>query len=282
MNDVVIVGAPRSGTNMLRDVLTSLQGVATWPCDEINPIWKHGNRGVPHDELSADLVTPRVRGFIRGRFESIRRRYDADVVVEKTCATSLRVEFARAALPEARFVFITRDGIDATASAMGRWHASFDLGYTLRKVRFVPPGDLVHQGVRFAANAARRSRPVDSDNDGLTSWWGPKPREWRELMSTRSLDEACALQWQRCVQNSLRGLEGLSDDQLVRVRYEDFVADPGAETSRIMGELGLTGVPAVGRISASSVGKGRSAFGPAAVDRLEALVGETIEQVRGG
>jgi hypothetical protein len=281
LNDVIIVGAPRSGTNMLRDVLTSLPSVATWPCDEINPIWKHGNRDVPHDELTANLSTPRVRGFIRGRFESIRRRYNADVVVEKTCATSLRVDFARAVVPEARFVFITRDGIDAAASAMDRWHASFDLGYTLRKVRFVPPGDLAHQGVRFAANVTRRNRTSDPGTNGLTSWWGPRPRDWRDLMSSRPLDEVCALQWQRCVENSLRGLEGLSHDQLVRVRYEDFVAAPEAETSRIMGELGLPGTPEVGRISASSVGKGRSALGPEAVDRLEALVGETIEQVRG-
>ena len=39
----MIIGAARSGTNMLRDVLTSLDGVDTWPCDEINYIWRHGN-----------------------------------------------------------------------------------------------------------------------------------------------------------------------------------------------------------------------------------------------
>ena len=33
---VVIIGAPRSGTNMLRDVLVGVGGYATWPCDEIN------------------------------------------------------------------------------------------------------------------------------------------------------------------------------------------------------------------------------------------------------
>ena len=35
---VVIIGAPRSGTNMLRDVLCDWPGVVTWPCDEINLI----------------------------------------------------------------------------------------------------------------------------------------------------------------------------------------------------------------------------------------------------
>ena len=36
---VIIIGAPRSGTNMLRDILTNFEGIETWPCDEINYIW---------------------------------------------------------------------------------------------------------------------------------------------------------------------------------------------------------------------------------------------------
>lgn len=286
MSDIVIVGAPRSGTNMLRDVLTSLPGVATWPCDEINPIWKHGNTGVDHDELTAEHARPEVARYVRGRVEAIRRKHDAGVVVEKTCATSLRVEFARAVLPDARYVFITRDGIDAAASAMDRWHAPFDLRYTARKVRYVPPGDLAQLGLRFVGNAVRRGRTrTDRAGDhaataGLSSWWGPKPADWRELMTERPLDEVCALQWQRCVDNSLRGLAGLPEDRLVRVRYEDYVREPAAETARIMDALGLEGRAAVGRVSATSVGKGRQRLGAETVARLEALVGDTVARVR--
>ena len=50
---VIIIGAPRSGTNILRDVLTSFDGICTWPCDEINYIWRHGNAKYPSDELLA-------------------------------------------------------------------------------------------------------------------------------------------------------------------------------------------------------------------------------------
>ena len=50
-HDIIIIGAPRSGTNMLRDVLTALPGFETWPCDEINLAWRHGNRALPSDEL---------------------------------------------------------------------------------------------------------------------------------------------------------------------------------------------------------------------------------------
>ena len=41
---VIVVGTGRSGTNMLRDALCVLPGFDTWPCDEGNYIWRHGNR----------------------------------------------------------------------------------------------------------------------------------------------------------------------------------------------------------------------------------------------
>ena len=284
--DVVIVGAPRSGTNMLRDVLTSLPGVTTWPCDEINLVWKHGNRDEPSDELTAEQARPEVRSYVRGRFDRLRRHERAAVVVEKTCATSLRVEFARRVLPEATYVLITRDGIDAAASAMHRWYARFDLGYTLAKARHAPPGDLAWHGWRFATAQLRRRTARASDaatcTGGVATWWGPRPRDFRRLMRDHSLDEVCAIQWQRCVEASWRGLEGLPSDQLVTVRYEDFVADPLTQASRLVEVLGLEGTPGVQDISPASVGKGRTVLGTESVRRLEALVGGTLERVRHG
>ena len=40
---LIIIGAGRSGTNALRDALTTFSKISSWPCDEINPIWRHGN-----------------------------------------------------------------------------------------------------------------------------------------------------------------------------------------------------------------------------------------------
>lgn len=282
--DVVIVGAPRSGTNMLRDVLTSLPGVATWPCDEVNLLWRHGNRDAPSDELTPDQARPEVRSFLRSRFERIRERYDAPVVVEKTCATSLRVPFARAVLPDAKYVFITRDGVDAAASAMERWHAPFDLGYTARKVRYVPASDLPHYGRQFVANQMRKRRASSAPAvEGLSSWWGPKPHDWRDLMREHPLDEVCALQWQRCVEASYAGLADLSTEQLLHVSYEELVTDPVPHVERLTGFLGVHGDAsgAVAGVSPRSIGKGRAALGPDAVGRLESLVGPTLERVRG-
>ena len=57
---LIIIGAGRSGTNALRDALTSLPGFKTWPCDEINAIWRFVNYSVPYDEFIVEHATPAV------------------------------------------------------------------------------------------------------------------------------------------------------------------------------------------------------------------------------
>src|SRR5262245_2527282 len=102
---VIIIGAGRSGTNMVRDLLTALPSCATWPCDEINYIWRYGNATFPTDELTAEHARPEVVRYIRRQFGHLARTTSAKWIVEKTCANSLRVDFVRAVVPEAKFIF---------------------------------------------------------------------------------------------------------------------------------------------------------------------------------
>src|SRR5687767_12207692 len=87
---IVIIGAPRSGTNMLRDALTSCDCAATWPCDEINAIWRHHNARFPSDELQPAQATHSVKRYVRNAFKRLAHRTGAHLIVEKTCANSLR------------------------------------------------------------------------------------------------------------------------------------------------------------------------------------------------
>ncbi|EON22759.1 hypothetical protein CF8_3350 [Nocardioides sp. CF8] len=280
-NDVVIVGAPRSGTNMLRDVLTALPGYATWPCDEINLTWRHGNRAFPSDELRAEQATPEVVGYLRREFEKARHRYAAQSIVEKTCANSLRVEFVHEVKPDARYVFITRDGLDATASAMARWNAPLDVRYTAAKTKFVPPSDLPYYGARFVANQLKKRRATAAPGQTV-GWWGPKTEGWQELARTRPLDEVCLLQWQRCVEVSQRGLAAMSSSQVFHVSYEDFVREPEAGLRDLLDFLGQPekfDAKAVASVSASSIGKGRAKLGAESSARLGALASETLRSL---
>lgn len=281
---VIIVGAPRSGTNMLRDVLTSAPGVTTWPCDEINFVWKHGNLDVHHDEIPADRADG-AAGYLQRQFAKRAANDRADVVVEKTCATSLRVPFVARALPEAKFIFIRRDGLDATASTMKRWNAEFDLAYTLKKVRYVPPTDFPRHLRDFVAKRVRQRTSGDARSEAndlkVSTWWGPRPHDFRELQRDHPLEELAFIQWQRCVEQSADALAGLATDRVLEVRYEDYVADPLVGTQRCLDFMGIgdrVGDTQVGQVMTSSVGKGRDQLGPDAVSRLESLGGATLSR----
>ncbi len=277
---IIIIGAPRSGTNMLRDLLTAIPGFGTWPCDEINAIWRHGNTRHPSDVLDDSLATPRVTAFIRGRFDSLARKQDLDVVVEKTCANSLRVPFVDRALPEARYVFIVRDGYDAAVSACKRWHAEVEIRYLAQKARWVPPSDLPLYGMRFIRN---RWHKLTSGEKRL-AFWGPALDDMQNLLAQHPVDEVCAMQWRECVESSLDAFEHIAPDRVHRIRYEDIVDDRAAALEALSAFAGipvpdLAGHPAFAGISPRSVGKGRTDLGPNGIERLRPLVAPTMERL---
>jgi len=274
---VVIIGAPRSGTNMLRDVLCRLDGVATWPCDEINYIWRHGNLRDPSDELPPERATVPVRRDIRRQFDWVARRYGVETVVEKTCANALRVPFVDAVVPEAKYLFIRRDGLDAVGSAMDRWTAPLDIPYLARKVRLVPATDLPYYAGRYFWSRVYRL----FSREQRLAFWGPQMDDMDDLLAWHPLDEVCAIQWQRCVEQSRQAFEAMDSSRWLEVGYEDFVSRPQEELGRIVDFLGLpvggdARAEAVRGVRAGSIGKGRAALDGEAIQRLEALVGETL------
>lgn len=274
---VVIVGAPRSGTNMLRDVLTSFDDIGTWPCDEINYIWRHGNVRYPSDELPASKATPPVVAYIRGRFNAIRRSQGVDVVVEKTCANCLRIPFVDKVVTDAKYIYIYRDGIDATGSAKLRWTAKLDIPYLMEKVRFVPLTDLPYYGFRYLWSRVYRF----FSKEKRLAFWGPKLDDMHVILEQHSLTEVCAIQWQRCVDAAEKAFAEMPKDKIIRVKYEDFVTNPDAELTRIVNLLGVHVAPdqvarAVKGVSNKSLGKGREALGEVEVKSLENLVGDSL------
>lgn len=227
---VVIIGAGRSGTNMLRDVLVQLPGVKTWPCDEINYIWRHGNRDAATDEFTRSMATTPVQLFVRQQFAWLEKHFQAEIVVEKTCANSLRCGFVHEILPNARFVHLIRDGRDVAISASERWRAPLDVPYLARKARFVPASDLVYYASRYFGNRLYR---IASGKKRLAVW-GPKFEGIEQAFREHSLAAACAIQWQRCVRSAVIQLAELPPAQVHTLRYEDLTADPMEQIAQVL------------------------------------------------
>jgi hypothetical protein len=277
MNPVIIIGAPRSGTNILRDLISQFEDHATWPCDEINYIWRHGNRSYPSDEFTSAMATASVAKYIRGQFVAEQTRAGVSNIIEKTCANSLRVGFVDKIFPDAKYLYLVRDGVDVVGSAQQRWKASLDVSYILAKARYVPPADFFYYGSRYFKS---RIHKVFSKSQRL-GIWGPQLDDMDRLLERHTLDEVCALQWQKCVENSERDLSRIEAGRVHKLHYENLVSNPHAELTAIAGFLGANESAEsissiVQAVSPSSVGKGRAALGTEVSARLEALVSGTL------
>lgn len=225
---VIIIGAGRSGTNMLRDAICKAPGFETWDCDEINPIWRHGNTGHSDDAFGVDLATPAVRSYLRSKFiAQWKRQGQPKYLVEKTCANSLRVSFIASIFPEAKFLYLVRNGNDVTASASKRWRGEMEipsLPYYISKVRNTPASDLPHYGWRFLSSRA----DIYLGKKQHMSFWGPQFPELKDLPTDTPLMELCAQQWASCVDTSDEAFSALDSSRWIKTRYEDFVANPNA------------------------------------------------------
>lgn len=233
---VIIIGAGRSGTKMLRDTLCTHSRLVTWPCDEINPIWRYGHARYPTDELLPEHATKRVVRYIRGRFDDLPRALgNGSRVVEKTCANSLRVEYVHRILPEARFLHLVRDGRDVAASARRRWTGDVEAEYVLRKARWIPMVDLPWYALSFARNRVRRTL---SKEKKLLSW-GPRFAGIDQMVHDLDLIEVCGIQWARCIEAARRGFDEVPPDQVLRVQYEKLVHEPSDVFAEIFRFCGL-------------------------------------------
>lgn len=262
---------------MLRDMLIELQGVATWPCDEINYIWRHGNVRYPSDEFTPEMATPSIAGYIQRQFNKFATLSSADVVVEKTCANSLRVGFVDQVVPDAKYIFIVRDGLDAVGSALERWQASLDIPYILKKARYVPVTDLPYYATRYLLNHIYRL----ASREKRLAFWGPAMNNIDDLLTKHTLTEVCALQWRACVDNSERDLASMPSGRVIRVSYEAFVNDPVTEFEKIADFVGKETPESVKEylrknVRSGSVGKGRKALGEKQSRILRPLISDTL------
>lgn len=276
---IIIIGAGRSGTNMLRDVLTQFPAFGTWPCDEINYIWRHRNSHYPNDEFCVEQATESVKKFIRRAFVYIAHKQGIIYVVEKTCANSLRVAFVERVVPEAKFIFIVRDGRDVVASALKRWVAPLDIPYLLKKLRYLPVTDVPYYGIRYFWT--RIYRVFSSEK--RVSFWGPQFEGMQEMLRSRSLAEVCAMQWVRCVEKSEHDLGQLISSRVHRIKYEDFVTNPVIELQRLVVFLNYHTSEErfqqlVRWVNSQNVGKWKKTIDQKKLNRIEPIIKETLKR----
>ncbi|MDF1563926.1 MAG: sulfotransferase [Deltaproteobacteria bacterium] len=231
---IIILGAARSGTKMVRGILAAHPRVSMVPWD-VNFIWKFGHYGIPHDQLRPDQADPRTRAFIQralGRFLEPGH----DRLVEKTVGNTLRPEFVRAVFPDCQIIHLVRDGRAVAESSRRMWQAPMDLRAVTEKLRAFPLRAVPTYGLQYVRAYAERKLGL---REGAVGTWGPRWEGIDDDVRRLPLLEVCARQWVRSVEEARAGLARLPPDCFTELRYEALIADPAGEAARLLAFLDL-------------------------------------------
>lgn len=224
---VFIVGAPRSGTSLLYATLRRSSRLAHWP-GEAHEVWEADFHpalgGWESNVVRAEDVTEDSARRIRRSFylaAGSRKR-----LIDKTPRNSLRVGFVDALFPDARFVFLQRDGRDNVNSLINAWRTPRYRTYRLPEAHAIAGVD-----------------PV---------WWKfilyPG---WRQDVRS-PLEVVCAKQWCASTNHALDSFGEIEPGRWAMVRYEDLVEEPVREVARLMTFLELEMEDGVGRRAAAT------------------------------
>lgn len=271
---VIILGAARSGTKVFRDALAAATGAGTVPYD-VNFVWRYGNESTSHDVLDPPRLSPKAVRFITGYID----RYQQNgLVIEKTVGNCLRPEFVSSVFPDAAFVHLVRDGVDAVESTRNQWGAPPDRSYLLSKLRHFPLRLIPGYGRKYAINLLRRKVRED---DTAASWGVRYPGIDVDL-KREGLLTVCARQWREAVTRTHEAIEHLPNVS-VFVRYEDFVTEPNSVLEHTARQLSLpTSVSgrngAAEEINSAQIGKGRRNLAWADLYDIGAEIDATLMQ----
>ena len=252
---IVIIGAARSGTKILRDVLAHADGTRAVPYD-VNYVWRHKSNEGFSDRLDPAGLTPEVSQHIRLQLKRIARLQPGQRLIEKTVSNSLRVPFVDGVFPDAQFVHLVRDGRDVIESAMRQWRRP----PTVTRLWSKMCGMTANSYGYVLWSAVNILRGLPSGRSG-GSVWGPRFPAFPALRrDNASLAEICAWQWVQSVRYATDDLRQIrrAKQRVIEVRYEALM-NGEQEWRRLLSFLQLSNPQAVLDAAARMVKKQETA-----------------------
>lgn len=232
---VILLGAARSGTKLLRSIVAASGQFAEVPYD-VNFAWRYGRESWAHDALPVESLRPRTARFLRRWLPHTAGLPEGSLAfVEKTVGNTLRPDFVRAVFPEARYIAIVRDGRDVVRSAERCWREPPDAAYLVEKLRIYPWRQCAHYAAKYAIAVAGRASGLSN----RVRTWGPRYPGIDEDLRQLTLTEVCARQWAASIESYERARGGLGAGQLLELCYESLLSDPESTVRRLCEFLGV-------------------------------------------
>jgi len=200
-----IIGCSRSGTTVTYETVSSSPQLIAFGHElpELwNSLWGPRHNSWESEAAGAEQASPEHRkAALRFFFQRLGRGW----LVDKTCINVMRVPYLHRLFPQAKFLFIHRDGRDNISSLMEGWRFKGHFGLT----QFLGPAP---EEVRI--------------NDGeFHEWSFFLPPGWRDYNQS-SLEEVCAFQWSTANRMALEAKAMIPEAQWVQLRYEEIFQQP--------------------------------------------------------
>lgn len=132
--------------------------------------------------------------------------------IEKTPRNCFRVAFMNKLFPDARFIFISRDGRSNISSLIEGWKRE--------------------HGLKVYNRNPEPKAKFSLSNFDYKKWVYVLPPEWEKL-NGKTLEELCAFQWTESNRYALDALDKLAPDRTIKIKYEDLTANSAQTISKI-------------------------------------------------
>ena len=202
---VFLVGCSRSGTTVTYETIAMSPQLLSFG-HEIpefwDSLWGPRHNGWESEAAGAEVARPEHRDAAQRYFF---QRLGLGRVLDKTCINVMRVPYLYRLFPQARFVYIHRDGRDNVSSLMDGW--LHDSHFALSKVLGPLPC------------------AVNIDGGTFKDWSFLLPPGWRDY-NDAPLEEVCAHQWVMANRLALDASREIPAEQWIRLRYEDIFDRP--------------------------------------------------------
>jgi len=229
---VFIIGPARSGTKMLRDLLASHQDIGKIPFD-INFVWKYNFKHVTHDALKVDQINTKSSEFAK---KYIGKRLKGNkFIVEKTVSNTLRVNYLKNLFPEAKFIYLIRDGRDVIESVNRQWGKSPSIKYIFSKLKEYPKELLWSYGLSYLKDLLSITLLRKPTDDYV---WGVKYENYEKDVNSLGQLEFITTQWIKCVESMIGDY---NSNKMMQVSYEEIVREPQKSMEKIFNYIGIEG-----------------------------------------